>query len=133
LHDPCQDTTDLDKSMKMVLNKIEENSKINDQFEHKIIITGCLGNRFDHNLSNFSNLLKYTLLLQSSEFINQFTLQIIHDQSIITSLLPGKNKYFRSKILEKYQDVGLFPLNGPCKKIETSGLKWNLGYYNTTF
>lgn len=127
LHDPCQDTTDMDKSMKCVIKKVEENAKISPKSEHKIIITGCLGCRFDHNLSNMSNLLKYSTTLQSKEFIESFTLQIIHDQSLMTCILPGKSFYYRSKILEKQEDFGLFPLSGPCKKIETKGLKWDLG------
>lgn len=113
--------------MKLLIKKMEENSKINPDFEHKIVITGCLGNRFDHNLSNMSNLLKYSKTLLSNEFIDKFSLQIIHDHSFITCILPGKSIYYRSKILEKSEDFGLIPLNGPCKKIQTKGLKWNLG------
>jgi len=127
LHDPDQNSTDLDKAMKQILIKIEENSKVNEKILHKIIITGCLGDRFDHNLSSFSNLLRYSLFLESSELVKNFTIQIIHQNSIITCILPGKTMYNRSLFLEKKQDVGLFPLSGPCKKIETSGLKWNLG------
>ena len=127
LHDPDQNSTDLDKAMKQILKKVEENCKVNEKALHKIIITGCLGERFDHNLSSFSNLLRYTLFLQNADFIKAFTLQIIHQQSIITCVLPGRTIYNRSLALEKRGDVGLFPLAGPCKKIETQGLKWNLG------
>ena len=113
--------------MSNLLKKIEENNKINDESEHKVIITGCLGMRFDHNLSNFSNLLKYTKILETTKFLKKFTLQIIHDQSIITAILPGRSQYHRSKLYEKMEDVGIVPLSGPCKNIETSGLKWDLG------
>lgn len=129
-HDPCQDSTDLNKSMKLLFEKIEENSKNKNNYEHKIVITGCLGSRFDHNLCNLSSLLKYTIMLEENKFVKKFSIQIIHDHSIITCIMPGKTNYIRSNFFEKCEDVGLFPLTGPCKRIETKGLKWNLGLLN---
>lgn len=132
IHDPDQDSTDLDKSMNQILKKVAENAKIASK-THKIVLTGCLGDRFDHNLSSLSNLAKYTKILASMSSVKDFTIQVIHQQTIATCLSEGFTVYKRSQVLEKMQDMGLFPLHGPVKKIQTKGLKWNLGSFNVKY
>ena len=53
---------------------------------------------------------------------------LVDNYSTMIYLEPGKHVIVPSKRYSMKNSCGIIPLVGKCKLIETTGLKWNLGY-----
>lgn len=77
-----------------------------------IFMFGCTGNRIDHTLSNINLLIKLLKL--------KIKAQIIDKNNIIQLCFP------KTSITSKIGNIcSLVPIT-TCKKVQTTGLKWNL-------
>lgn len=103
IHDPDQDSNDLEKALKLALKKSASHIKI----------LGATGLRLDHTLKNLSVL---------KQFNNQFKEISLQDNEGETFLLPPQF----SQELATGTTVSLFPLSGKVTGITTKGLKYPL-------
>lgn len=103
IHDPDQETNDLEKALKFALTK-----SVTD-----VIVYGATGKRVDHTLKNLSVLL---------QFDSEFRSIVFKDRYSVMSIVKSP---FR-KALPIGTSVSLFPLSGKVKKITTSGLQYPL-------
>jgi len=79
----------------------------------------------DHTLNNIHILHKF-----AEKYTKQtnISLHLIDNNSIGTCILPGKTTYIRSKVFEQDAGCGMFPLLGEQAKVQTKGLKWDVGH-----
>lgn len=138
-----QDTTDLDKALKVAHDKF----KCND-----IVILGqfCNSNRFDHSFGIIQSLFKYqtTLTNEKENNLSKKSAIVISDNSLMQLILPikeenndnnggrgGSNdkividdtqwKTHHIKAI-KGSHCGIIPIAGKCEIVKTEGLKYNL-------
>ena len=123
-HDKSQDDSDLEKCLKHLNKKIDEEKLYNKGKFYRILITGGFGGRMDHTLNNIHILHKF-----AEKYVNQenVSIHLIDNNSIGTCILPGKTKYIRARNFEQEAGCGMFPLLGTEAHVETKGLKWNVG------
>jgi thiamine pyrophosphokinase len=122
--DPSQDDSDLEKCLRYLYKRILDGGSYTKSKFYRIVITGALGGRLDHTLNNIHILHKYAQKYLEQENIS---LHLMDDNSIGTCILPGKTRYIRSMQFEENAGCGIFPLLGEEAKVQTKGLKWNLG------
>lgn len=123
-HDKSQDDTDLEKCLRHIQMRFQEENLYNKDKVYRIIITGGFGGRMDHTLNNIHILHKF-----AEKYTKQtnISLHLIDNNSIGTCILPGKTTYIRSKVFEQDAGCGMFPLLGEQAKVQTKGLKWDVG------
>jgi len=123
-HDKSQDDSDLEKCLKHLIKKIEDEGICSRGKFYRILITGGFGGRMDHTLNNIHILHKF-----AANYVNQenISMHLIDNNSIGTCILPGKTKYIRAKKFEVGAGCGMFPLLGVEAQVETKGLRWNVG------
>ena len=114
-----QDTTDLHKAVTWLEHQDDRNEKRN--LRRRILVTGALGGRFDHEMSHLSCLhafseLEIVLVGRTS------TARLIPKG--LTTIVPDLNA--------EGPTCGLFPLLGPAT-VSTTGLRWNLHGQTLTF
>jgi len=126
-HDKCQDDSDLEKCLRHLQNKFQDEILVNKTKFYKILITGALGGRLDHTLNNIHILHKFAEKFTDHENVS---LHLMDNDSMGTCLLPGKTQYIRSKVFEQDAGCGIFPLMGEQAHVQTKGLKWNIGHGN---
>jgi thiamine pyrophosphokinase len=123
-HDESQDDSDLEKCLKHLQRKITEEKLYTPSKYFRVIITGGFGGRMDHTLNNIHIIHKFAE--EHKEFEN-LSFHLIDNDSIGTCILPGKTRYIRAEKFEKSAGCGMFPLMGMEAKVQTKGLKWNVG------
>jgi thiamine pyrophosphokinase len=123
-HDKSQDDTDLEKCLRQLQKRIQDEQSYKKEKSYRLIITGGFGGRMDHTLNNIHILHKF-----AEKFAKQhnISLHLIDNNSIGTCILPGKTTYIRSKHFEQDAGCGMFPLLGEQAKVQTKGLKWDVG------
>lgn len=103
IHDPDQETNDLEKALKYAKEKSAQT----------VIVHGATGKRLDHTLKNLSVLLQFNNQFSSILFKDQYsTIRIIHS--------PFKEEF------PLQTSISLFPLSGTVDGITTRGLKFPL-------
>jgi thiamine pyrophosphokinase len=124
IHDKSQDDTDLEKCLRQLQKRLSDDQINNQGKSYRILITGGFGGRMDHTLNNIHILHKFAE--KFAKHLNM-SLHLIDNNSIGTCILPGKTTYIRSKHFEQDAGCGMFPLLGEQAKVQTKGLKWDLG------
>ncbi|XP_010474874.1 PREDICTED: thiamine pyrophosphokinase 2 isoform X3 [Camelina sativa] len=105
-----QDTTDLDKCIVYIRDSAS------NQETSRILATGALGGRFDHEAGNLNVLYRYPdtrIVLLSDDCLIQLLPKTHLHEIHIHSSLEGPH-------------CGLIPIGTPSAKTTTSGLKWDL-------
>lgn len=123
LHDHVQNDTDLEKCIRHLEKRLQDDSIFTSEKAFKIIITGGFGGRVDHMLNNIHVLHRYAERYTQHRNIS---LQLMDNNSIGTCILPGRTRYIRAQKFEKSAGCGIFPLLGVNVSVETKGLKWDL-------
>ncbi|CAM9814219.1 unnamed protein product, partial [Hapterophycus canaliculatus] len=83
-----------------------------------VVGLGAFGGRFDHEMQAFSLLHTYT---------SRFDRFVLMGAGNVAFLLePGLSHAVEPDLRFEGPTVGLIPVGGPCRKITTEGLKWNL-------
>ncbi len=101
IHDPDQETNDLEKALAYAFKKEGKN----------VVVFGATGKRLDHTLKNLSVL---------KQFNHQFETLVFKDKYSVVFLLP---KNFETE-LPLQTTVSLFPLSGKVEGVTTTGLKY---------
>nr|XP_054751529.1 thiamin pyrophosphokinase 1-like [Lytechinus pictus] len=114
IHTPDQNYTDFTKCLNIVVNIIKQKSLKVDS----IMVFGAFGGRLDQTLANIN-----TLFIAST--ITDLPVYLLGDGSLCCLLLPGRH---RIKVNTGIEDkwCGLIPIGAECKRVSTTGLKWNL-------
>jgi thiamine pyrophosphokinase len=103
IHDPGQETNDLEKALNYVQHRAMEHVRI----------FGATGKRLDHTLKNLSVLLQFHPVFSSIQIIDRYsTIHIIHS--------PFREEFPLNT------PISLFPLSGRVEGITTRGLKYPL-------
>lgn len=103
IHDPDQETNDLEKALSYALNNGASEA----------VVFGATGKRLDHTLKNLSVLLQFDSLFQSIRFKDNFSsIRLIHSPF--------------SESFEIGTSISLFPLSGIVTRLKTRGLKYPL-------
>eukprot|EP01117_Protostelium_nocturnum_P004911 TRINITY_DN1779_c0_g1_i5.p1 TRINITY_DN1779_c0_g1~~TRINITY_DN1779_c0_g1_i5.p1 ORF type:complete len:247 (+),score=63.65 TRINITY_DN1779_c0_g1_i5:230-970(+) len=100
-HITCQDTTDLEKCLKLVPEA------------QRILVVGSLGGNVSQELSNMN-----VLYSHSQEIL------LYGRENLIFLLSPHHSHFIHCKEGTK---VGLIPLGNPCESVDSKGLKWDIG------
>ena len=103
IHDPGQESNDLEKALSIALQKGAED----------VIVFGATGKRLDHTLKNLSVLKQFDSKFKSLIFKDTYS-DILLIQSPFRTELP------------KGTSVSLFPLSGKVEGITTKGLLYPL-------
>lgn len=105
LHDPDQESNDLEKGLKYVLSRGME----------RAVVLGATGKRLDHTLKNLSVLKRFSASLPLHLEERDMTLALLTDEQPVGEVEgePG-------------QAVSLFPLSGRVNAVHTEGLKYPL-------
>ncbi|CAN0199372.1 unnamed protein product [Scytosiphon promiscuus] len=83
-----------------------------------VVGLGAFGGRFDHEMQAFSLLHTYT---------SRFDRLVLMGAGNVAFLLePGLSHAVQPDLRFEGPTVGLIPIGGPCRKIRTEGLQWNL-------
>ncbi len=103
IHEPDQETNDLEKALKLALKKGADTC----------YVLGAFGMRMDHSLKNLSVM---------KQFSSSFKKLIFRDERFDAVMITNQ---FKGRIPEG-NVVSLFPLSGEVKGITTKGLKYAL-------
>lgn len=114
-----QDTTDLHKAVTWLERQDDRNEKRN--LRRRILVTGALGGRFDHEMSHLSCLHAFSEL----EIV-------LVGRTSTARLIPKGLTTIVCDTNAEGPTCGLFPLLGPAT-VSTTGLRWNLHAQTLTF
>ncbi|TVR28693.1 MAG: thiamine diphosphokinase [Balneolaceae bacterium] len=103
IHDPGQETNDLEKALSIALQKGAE----------EVIVFGATGKRLDHTLKNLSVLKQFDSKFKSLIFKDTYSDILLIQSPFRTELPEGTS-------------VSLFPLSGKVEGITTKGLLYPL-------
>lgn len=103
IHDPGQETNDLEKALTLALQKEVETCTV----------LGAFGKRMDHSLKNLSVMKQFNLAFR----------KLLYKDELLEAFIV-KNEY--KTVLPVGSIVSLFPLSGEVKGITTKGLKYPL-------
>lgn len=91
----------------------------------KVIALGAFGGRIDQTIASIHVLYKMNSLF--SEKCRENEIILMDENSLMLYLEAGENIIKRSKKYESTKGVGLIPLGDKVEKIQTQGLKYNMG------
>ncbi|KAL7749667.1 cAMP-dependent protein kinase subunit [Sorochytrium milnesiophthora] len=117
----CQDTTDLDKSIRFLQSIERMEEELND-----LLIIGGTGGRFDQSMTNIHSV--YRLGLQEDHLRRVF---LLDDQNLLMIIPPGRTSVNVIAPVEG-PHCGLMPL-GQEATVSSHGLKWNLDRTKLSF
>ena len=103
IHDPDQNTNDLEKALQYALLQSVKN----------VTIFGATGKRVDHTLKNLSVLLQFNSRFQSIRFNDRYSTMFIIQSPFRIELPVGSS-------------VSLFPISGKVDNICSDGLRYKL-------
>jgi len=103
IHDPDQETNDLQKALSYALQRAAR----------RAVVAGAIGDRLDHELNNLSVLLEFSRRFDSLWMIDNFGRYFVAEPQQGLQTAAGKV-------------VSLFPLSGRVDGITTSGLQYPL-------
>eukprot|EP00892_Ulva_mutabilis_P005071 jgi/Ulvmu1/2936/UM149_0015.1 len=106
-----EDTTDLDKCLKHVKQKLPEHESHSSDL---VVVVGAIGGRLDHTLSNLNSLYTH----------QGMPIVLVGDGNLVRLLPQGTSKILVNEDAEG-QHCGVVPLNGPVT-VTTSGLRWDM-------
>lgn len=122
LLDEDQDSNDLDKCMQSVVELCSPVGCLTAT----ILIIGAYGGRFDQEMAAVHALFKW-----DSYF---YRIVLLGVPSISFLLSPGLHRIEPSEIEKQPGNhCGLIPLNGPCRRITSTGLGWDLNNNEIAF
>eukprot|EP00268_Persea_americana_P049042 TRINITY_DN5221_c0_g2_i4.p1 TRINITY_DN5221_c0_g2~~TRINITY_DN5221_c0_g2_i4.p1 ORF type:complete len:238 (-),score=30.82 TRINITY_DN5221_c0_g2_i4:2121-2834(-) len=110
-----QDTTDLHKCVNFILDCTPNMEKSN----LRILVSGALGGRFDHEVGNINVLHRFSnvrIVLLSDDCLIQLLPKTRHHEIHIQSSVEGPH-------------CGLIPIGEPSASTTTTGLQWDLSKY----
>ena len=122
LLDEAQDSNDLDKCMQSVLELCSPAGCL----ATNVLIIGAYGGRFDQEMAAIQALFKWDTYFHRIVLLGR--------PSISFLLSPGSHR-IEPLEMEKQPGnyCGLIPLNGPCRRITTTGLGWDLNNHELAF
>jgi len=103
IKDPDQETNDLEKALKLAVNRKADN----------VVVCGATGKRSDHTLKNLSVLLQFNTIFKNLTAVDKYLTYRILPKSYSMKVKPGTG-------------ISLFPLSGRADGITTTGLKYPL-------
>ena len=107
-HSKDQDCNDLEKALKSIDSPV-------------VIVLGAFGGRIDHTLSAIQILHKFSKIKQEQLIV------LMDEHSKMVYLHPHIKHSIRLSALDNDAGIGLIPIPGNECKLETTGLKWNIG------
>ncbi|KAL3669144.1 hypothetical protein V7S43_005528 [Phytophthora oleae] len=114
LHDPDQNSNDLDKCLQLIYQEQEQQS----DKKFCVLIFGAMGGRFDQEMQSINALFRWKDKFQQMVLLSDETTAILLEPEVRHVISP--NFHFETRT------CGLIPVAGTCKEVTTSGLKWNL-------
>ena len=114
VHDPDQDTHDLEKCLAWLAQRQAETEGGGAIFT--VAICGAFGGRLDQEMANINMLFRPAVFRQ---------LLLLSPDSAALLMPPGTSVFVHEP---EYQTAtcGLIPVGGPCEQVSTMGLQWNL-------
>ena len=128
----CQDTTDFDKCLKVIMDQFES-CKFKDNLaskSHGIIALCAIQGRLDHVISqintayNHSNKMYKIHNSMKGNDRNDKDLYLLSEQSLAWVLQPGEHIIHINSC--PTQTCGYVPIFGPLRKVTTRGLKYDV-------
>lgn len=121
IHVEDQDSTDLGKSMRYVLDNAPKHEGFIEL--SAVFILSSVMTRFDHAMANIHSLYEFQDRVPD--------IYLIGAESCIWLLNKGEHRIFVSET--EGPSCGLLPIGGPCKRVTTTGLRWNLNKTELAF
>jgi thiamine pyrophosphokinase len=116
--DKRDDATDLDKCLLKIKNMPESSS-------FTVFIAGVFGSRFDHEMGNLNSAFKN---------LNRFNRLVLISADTVGEILEGGREHVIVPDRHRQGPIcGMIPLFGPSKRVDTSGLRWNMEGRGTEF
>ncbi|CCI41027.1 hypothetical protein ABG067_003047 [Albugo candida] len=113
IQDLDQDSNDLDKCLNLLWDKQEEISS--GMFS--VVIFGGMGGRFDQEMQNINCLFRYQSKFQEICLVSEST---------TARLLVAGSHEIEPNLEYETGVCGIIPLGGPCRKLTTEGLQWDV-------
>ncbi|DAZ98665.1 TPA: hypothetical protein N0F65_008791 [Lagenidium giganteum] len=123
IHDPDQNSNDLDKCLQLVHDLQEADGTASTKFT--VLIFGAMGGRFDQEMQNINALFRW------SGHFERITL--LSEDTTTTLLQPGKRYVLTPNFHFETRTCGLIPVGATCESITTKGLKWDMQEQRTEF
>jgi len=119
-HEPDQDTTDMEKSVRY----LDSIFKGDSSRPSMVVFFGGLSGRLDHTFATFAVLWKLSDLFRR--------MLVVSDGNFAELLGSGSHLIHCNSSLEG-PTCGLIPLGSPTRSITTTGLRWNMTHQSMAF
>ena len=150
LHDPDQDTNDLDKAIRVAQQRLSSSFGVTTTTT-TIVIYGSMGGRLDQSMACLHALLKYSNNDDNSTTRRYFwysdtSMACVIPPSSSTAAAPHRlvlrlppspssssSEDHETVVVTEGPTCGLLPLGEPVESVTTTGLQWNLHEQPTRF